>query len=448
MSTVTPPPPATPAPPGPSPAATAAASVGAPASGDRVPSWSTATTPGWYRVQAVLVVAVLTLLAVIGVVAAIVLRSSTGTVRDEVAPSLIAVQGLSAAVAEANSNATAAFLATTTGAEDRQRRVAYLEARARSAEQLEQVASLIGDDPEGHRDLQDVAVALTDYSGTIEASRTAALAGDDAAVDDLRAALDLTGTEVAASVAAVTAAGQDAFDERSAAGRLWTIGAVLVGLAALALLGWIQFRMVALTNRLVNPGLAAATLLVAATVVWTLAGSGARGSALANADDGGYQAIVTTSRLQAAANEVQTGLSLRLLGDRDRAGISEPLDRLVADAEILAAGADSTREEAAAQALQVRLDRYRAATVTITDLADRGATDEAVAAFQGEGLSTFNGLNTSIEAVLSDNRRQFTDGVDGAADAVRWLPFVAVALPALAALAAVAGIQRRLGEYS
>ncbi|MEL7155803.1 MAG: hypothetical protein AAFN30_04305 [Actinomycetota bacterium] len=437
-----------PAPPGPTALGAQAApqTVAAPAGGATT-AWDVRSSPGWYRVFGAIAVASTLALAVLSTTGTFLMRESTRSIQSNTAPSLIAVQGLSASVAEANSNATAAFLATTTGEEDRQRRVAYLDALRRSAEQTEEVAGLIDDDEARHRDLKDVAVALTSYSGSIEAARAAALDGRSGAVGELRTALDLTGSNVADSVARVTEANQARFDEQSGAGTLFTFGGLVAAAAVLALLVFMQVRTFRMSNRFLNLGLLFASAMILATLVTVASGLLSRQSALANASDGGYDAIAATSRLQSSANDVQTELSLRLLGGSEGTDLEGPLAQLTADAELIESIADSDRERAAAQALGVRLERYQSTTATILGLADRGDTESAVETFRGSGFSAFNGLNTSIESVLSDNRAQFDDGVEGAAGAADLLPLLTVVLPLLAAVGIVLGIQRRLRDY-
>lgn len=409
--------------------------------------WSTGNSMGWYRLNAVIAVIAIAATAIVATTGAFLMRTATVSIQDNTAPSLIAVQGLSASVAEANSNATAAFLSAAEGEEDRQRRVAYLDALRRSAEETEEVAGLIDDDEDRHRDLKDVAVALTSYSGSIEAARAAVLNGDPQAVDDLSTALDLTGSDVADSVARVTDANQERFDNQLTSGLLLTLAGLLLAVVTLFLLLWMQRRMFALSNRLLNPGMVLATLLVLLTVVALTVSFLARQSALVNASDGGYDTIAATSRLQASANDVQTALSLRLLGSTDDVDVEGPFDTLSVDAALIRTLADSDRERAAAEALEVRLSRYESATTDILFLAEQGDTAAAIEAFRGSGFSTFNGLNTSIESVLSDNRAQFTDGVDGAAGAVNLLPLLTLVLPVLAAIGVVFGVQRRLRDY-
>ena len=65
----------------------------------------------------------------------------------------------------------------------------------------------------------------------------------------------------------------------------------------------------------------------------------------------------------------------------------------------------------------------------------------------GPGNADFNGFNTSVESVLSDNRTQFLDGVASARDRLNLLRIIGIALPALAAALTFLGFQRRIAEY-
>lgn len=392
-------------------------------------------------------VAILVAFAAVGAFAAFVVSASGRTVEDNVAPSLIAVQGLSSSVAEANANATAAFLSASSGPEDRQRRVAYQASIERSARQAEELASLIGDDQQDQTRLQDVAAALVTYSGLIESSRTAQQNGSTTAVDELRSAIDLTAGEVSTSIDAVTVANQNTFDDEVTAARLPFVATGALGMAALAFLLWLQVRISQRSRRTINLGLAFATIMVVAALGVVASSYQARQSTLERSADGGYDTIAATSRLQTAAYDVQTRLSLALLGTTVDGDVQASLDQLVAESEQIRAAADSDRERAAADALQVRLDRYQASAIAIADLAAVGRRAEADVAFRGTGLSDFNGLNMAIEGVLSDNRTQFTDGVGEASDATRLLPYLMLGLPLLAVIGSVIGVQRRLRDY-
>ena len=428
--------------------------------------WDLATTPGWYRTMAALCLVLTAAFGATATVAGAVVRGSSATVETSTAPTLIAVQDLLAAVAEADAAATAVHLSATTGDEDRARRNLYLAALARAADQVEEVARLVGGDEASHDALSSIAVDLTTYSGLVEAARTATDSGDDGDGDQsLQEALEVSQGDIGDAVGTVTSAGRARFDAERDVGRLWQLAAVLTGLPALAALLWLQAGSFRRSNRVLSLPLVAATALVVAALALLVTGVGARSAALDNAGSGGYDAITATSAGQSAVFALQSELSLRLLGvERDEPGgdgadgstngrtggevdvdaLLIEIDGRVAD---VAAGADSPREEAAAAELDLRWDRYRTAAGDIVALIDAGDLEAAVEKFQGDGLTTFNGVNTSLESVLADNRSQFTDGVSGAADAVGLLPLLTAALAALAGAAVLIGTQQRLEDY-
>ena len=425
-----------------------------------VSAWSTATSPGWYRVWAAISVALIATFASLAATGSLLARGASATIESNTAPSLIAVQDLFASVAEANAAATVVFLSGTSGEEDRGRRNLYLDAVGRSAEQTAQVAGLIGDDERSHEALAGIASSLTFYSGGIEASRLANQQGLDGADDQLRDALNLAQTGISDSVATVTERSQDRLDRQTGSGRIVLAAAGVAGVGAVVALAKLQSGAFRRSNRVLSVPLVLATGLVVATLVGVGSGLVTRSAALRNARAGGYDSIAATSRLQSSVLELQSDLGLRLLagtdaddgtgaGDRTEAGDST--DGLLAaiddDVAAIDAGADSERERAVAAELAIRWDRYRAAAESIVSLADTGDTTGAAAELRGAGLSTFNGVNTTIESVLSDNRSQFSSGVAEAAAADRYLPIYSVALPVLAALAAVYGVLRRLGDY-
>jgi phage host-nuclease inhibitor protein Gam len=381
------------------------------------------------------------------------MRSASSAAAGNTAPALIGVQDLFASVAEANTAATAAFLATSaTGTEDRINRNLYQDAIRRASEQAEEVSAIIGSDDDAHRALKDINVALNTYSGQIEAARIANINGLPEADEQLRRALRLVQDDVGTSVATVTERGRSKLAEERTTGRFLTWIAIGLGVVTLAALLRVQVALLARTNRIVNPLLVVATMLIATVVGYLVVGPAVRAQSLDSASTGGYDAIATTSAIQTAAFELQSQLSLKILEGAD--DDLEPLyDEVAANIARLEAGADSDREEAAARALQIRWERYETAARGIEARAEAGPAtqsgtrDQAVELFQGDGLSAFNGLNTAVESALSDNRSQFLTGVARASDAVSTTPYLTIILPVLAALAIMLAIQRRLGEY-
>jgi hypothetical protein len=412
--------------------------------------WSTSSSPGWYRVWAAISVALLATFAVLAAVGSLLARGASSTIESSTAPSLIAVQDLFACVAEAYAAATVVFLSGSTGNEDRVRRNLYLDARQRSAQQTERVAGLVGDDPEVHEALSVIAASLTTYSGQIEASRLANQADLPGAEDQLRDALDLARTDISTSVTTVTGRSQDRLDRQRSDGRIVVGAAVVVGVIATVVLVQLQLGAFRRSNRLLSLPLMLATGLTVVTLLLLTGGLVTRSTALRNATRGGYDSIATTSQLQSSVFELQSRLGLLLLdagGGGTGSELSELLATIDGDVDAISGGADSERERAAADELRVRWDRYRLAATEIVSLATAGDTGAAVTELRGQGLSSFNGVNTTIESVLSDNREQFANGVAEAAGADRWLPVYSIVLPVLSVIGVLYGVLRRLGDY-
>lgn len=412
-----------------------------------VPTDDQRSTPAFLRQWNVILLVLVAAFAVVGSIAALVTRSASERTADNTAPALIGVQDLFASVAEANTAATAAFLTVSaTGEDDRVNRNLYQDAIRRAAGQTEEVSAIIGPDETAHDALKRIGVALNTYSGQIEAARVANRNDLPNADAELRDGLIVVRDDIGAAVQTVTDQGQRQLDEERGTGRLLAIVAVALGVVTLVALVRLQLGLLQRTNRIINPLLVLATVLIAVVVGYLTVGPLARDRALSEASSGGYDAIATTSQIQTAAFDLQAQLSLKIL-DGGGADLGASFDEVSNRIERLIVGADSAREEAAAETLRIRWERYEVSAREIEAAVDRGAVDEAVTGFQGEGLSSFNGLNTAVESVLSDNRSQFSSGVERAASAVGTTPFLTVILPVLAALAILLAIQRRLGEY-
>ncbi len=443
-----------PAPPGHSGSASPAGPGGRPtgqaAAGQHPPGrWSRDSSPGWYRTWAVITAAVLGLLCAVGALAAARSASGAGTIRNEAGPALLGVQDLFASESEANAAATAVVLTGADGAEDRARLNLYTDAVDRSAAQTVALAALVGDDQQSQTALRRTGTALTTYAADVEAARRENALGGSNASADLQAALNLASTDMTQAVTTVTTESQSRFGDLRSQGNLLlglTAGAAVVALAGLA---WLQRGTLARSNRILNLPMVVATALVVIDLGAVAVAGLNRSSALNRADTDGYQAVRVTSDLQSQAFQLQSDLSLRLLtgAAADTASQSRLTQLVQQNLDNLSRQADTEREAAAVNELRTRWDRYQQATTALPAQASGSQRTAAIDQFEGPVLSTFNGFNTTIESVLLDNRTQFTDGVNRAAGAVGWLPWVAALLPLLAAAAMVAGVQQRLGDY-
>ena len=434
----------------------------------RLRAWArraASSTPGRFRLWSLAVAGALLVLALVGSLAAGALTESTDRIRSNAGPVLVAVQRVTASLAEADAAATAAFLSGQQ--EDPEQRRLYEQALARAVQQTEEVSSLIGDDDAAHADLQEMSVLVNRYAGLVEAARAANLAGLPGADRYLLDALDLLAGDISERVADLTAASEARLeaDERDRAQGV--IVALVVGALVLLLLVVAQVVLAGRTRRVVNPPLALATVLVIATLGWTAAATARSEDRLDVGRRDGYQSIALTAQIARAAYGARSDETVALISDdrarRERAAEGYlrlqpiPLDAGIVDTlrsggELFGEGlfldaarrADTPRERAAVAELLIRWDRY---ADTVLQMRGAPSPEAARAIAVAGGSSTFNGFNFTLESVLGDNRAQFLDAIDGSADALRGLTLLCLLLPLLAAASTLLGYQLRINEY-
>lgn len=423
------------------------------------------STPAQYRLASIVCAVALAVAALVGFLAARTLSDATDRARNNTGPVLVATQDVFASIAEADAASAAVFLSGTDT--DREQRRLYEVALERATAQLEEVSRLVGDDDADHDIIKAIASDLTVYAGQVEAARLANVEGIDGATARLTDAIATVQDGVVPQVQRITATAQERLDGDVRSGRIATVIALLALLIAGAVLVVAQLWLSRKTKRILNLPLVGATALVAVAVLWLLVGWVRQQSDLSTAQEDGYDSIALTADIQTTAFRYKTLESLGVLapgagGEQDelaallaaddigtaavdaaRAGTSVEAG-LLFDA---ARAADSTRERAAAAEMLTRWQRYLDTSRIIRGAIDRNDRLEAVATAIGPGNADFNGFNTSVESVLSDNRTQFADGLANADDRLRLLVPGMILLPLLAAVLALWGWQIRIAEY-
>ncbi|MCP3936141.1 MAG: hypothetical protein GY708_12300 [Actinomycetia bacterium] len=372
------------------------------------------------------------------------LVSSTRRIERNSGPVLVATQDVLASVAEADAASTSVFLAGQN--EDRAQRLLYEESLSRSVSQVEEVARLIGDDEEAHTALKSVASELVVYSGQVESARSASIAGSADADGLLTVSLATVRDRIFPEIdqIAVRADAQVDDDTRGLTSTVVAVAAALVSaLVLLAANRSVRRR----TNRLVNLGLVGGAVLFVGLAVWVAAASSARSVELDRARSGGFEAIASTARIQQAGFSYKTAEAVSIVegrSDPELANHASIVETLLSEAAGLA---DSDREDAAVVELSIRWQRYLATSQQVATLLDSDSVVEARSYAAADGNSAFNGFNTAVESVLSDNRSQFADGVDSARGALSYLRVASIVFAVIAALGAWFGLQTRIDEY-
>ncbi|HEV8297378.1 MAG TPA: hypothetical protein VGQ20_08775 [Acidimicrobiales bacterium] len=427
-------------------------------------------TPKRYRALSVVSGVALVLVVLVALALTGALERRTDRLRERTGPVLVATQQLFSSLAEADAAATAVQLSGAT--EDREQRRFYEQALERSTQQVERVASLIGDDPDAHQALQGIAAKLTQYAGIVESARTQNRAGSSAANATLTSALDLMRTGIAADVASLTTISEQRLDDDYERPVLRLTLTVVVLAASLAALFALQRFMTQRSRRILNAPTLIGTLAVVVLLVWlVLAERGQRHDLHAAADDG-YRSIALTSRIQGVAYRAKAEESLALLGttvgsdafdsfrasartlavagvtvsdvEQVRDGRSISGNGLLFDAARLA---DSARERYAAGEMLVRWQRYQDTNATIRTAVARGDRDAARLTATTTGNQAFNGFNLSVESAVQDNTVQFEQSLKSAGHRLRFLRAGGVLLPLAALLLMLWGTQMRIGEY-
>lgn len=379
------------------------------------------------------------------------MESTSSRIENNTGPVLISTQGLVASLAEADAANTAVFLSGIDGGdEDVSQRRLYESAIARAPQQIEDISAGIGDDTATHDALKDVAQQLVEYAGVVEQARLSNTNGLAGADDLLSASLELTGGSNGMLVNAdeVTERTQQQFNDDLSAGRILLTLALVSLVLSLALLFVAQMRLRYLTKRLINFGLAAATLAVVSLTIWLLLAGFGRTIDLDTARDEGFGDIALSAQLQTAAFDYKTRETGAIIRERGEE-LPDPavLDEIDATFAQLVAASDSDRESALITELSTRWERYLQISGVISARVAQGNFDEARDEVGGEGNQTFNGFNTTLEALNLTNQEQFNASVASAAARLRWLSFATILLPLFAAAFAWLGYRPRINEY-
>jgi len=360
---------------------------------------------------------------------------------------LIATQQVRASFAEADTAATSVHLAGADG--NREQRRLYEQAVDRATSSLEDVARLVGDDEPSHEALQDVAARTTEYAGLIEAARLASVQDLDGADQTLSEASEINRTEISRDVQAVADRARARFDEQT--GSTWYIAAIVSLLVALLVLLFMQFRLHRQFHRTINVPMALATIVLLVLTFMSYRAFVGQQRAFNQAENDAFDAISVSEDIQ------QIAYRHRAVGTASVLGGSEASEELLslrvqleADGGLLPLArteASSIREQAAADEVTARWERYVAESDRMQDALVGGDIELAEEITQGSANAAFNGFNTTVEAALLDNREQFLGELQTASDALNWLRGTILVGTLLAALLTWWGFGLRIGEY-
>jgi hypothetical protein len=304
---------------------------------------------------------------------------------------------------------------------------------ARATQRLTHAASLL---PPGERDaalIERMASLLPRYTAQVQEANTLRAEGlpvqDSRAREILTDASDLMRTTILPAADALRRGQDAALTENYRLASEFPTIVLLVGVATLLGVGYAGFRELRRTNRILNPGLAVAGLLLVAVLAWWSIATAAASDRLDAAR--GHNAVATAldeariTALQARASE----------SGGDSREFVYRLEAVTGPAGLL----DTAAGQATDEVTRAGIAGIRAAATDWRLAVGNPDPDASRTAFDRLGAALADVIGTERTALAGDVR-----GADAALGGTAGVPAV---LAVLAAAAAAFGIGRRLEEY-
>jgi hypothetical protein len=243
-----------------------------------------------------------------------------------------------------------------------------------------------------------------------------------------------------------------AYDRRSAT-QVWAVTlAAVLGAALLILLLALQVWLARRFRRVLNPGLAAATVLTVALVIPALAVLTAQGSRLASARDESLRPFLALSAARAISYDAAADTSRYLISDN----LARYDDDFEHKAQTLAAGWPSVAggpDVSPFRADQVvgRWKAYQQDHQKIVGLAAAGHDDEAVGALtgirRGDASFDFSYFDAAVGEIAADRKAAFDQAMRDSSALLRGWALIPPAAMGLVILLVPLSVRRRFEEY-
>lgn len=383
-------------------------------------------------------------------------KSHVASVRTSSGPLTVTAQSLYRSLSDADATAAAAFLSA--GADPPALRQRYLDDIASAGSSLAQISS--GTAGSGAA-LNTLATQLPVYTGLIETARANNRLGYPVGSAYLREASSLMRATLLPAANDVYLAQTQRLKRDHNGGDGYPYVSVVLGVVVLAGLVIAQRYVSRRTRRLVNPGLAAATLLVLAALIYQNAAWVNLHSHLhsAEANGSGQVELLAQARiaaLQARADEALT-LVARGSGGAFEQDFTTTMHRLVGvdgNGGLLATAASEATDPAVREDVDVAVANVHAWQQVHTTLRahdDSGKYTAAVSEAIGTAPADASSRFAAIDGVLGDGIRvtdaTFSDEATAAAGAAEAVGIVVIILTLLTLAGVAIGVQRRIAEY-
>jgi len=410
------------------------------------------STPDLYRLVAAGLIVLGLAAGTAGLVTVLHRSAMIDDVRQVSGPLGEDAQELYRSLADADATAANAFLLTESDATRRR----YLDDIARASAAIT-VATRAAGDTDARR-LRDLAAQLSVYTGLIETARSYDRVGLPIGGAYLREASALMRTTLlpAAEDLFASANARLTGTQREATGFPWSVAVfALISLLALLTAQLLVYRR---TNRMINPGLAAAGFLAVVALAWSVAALGLSAGEVETGRRDGSAAAVLLTDARRAAIQARSDEALVLIARGGGAAYETDLGKLVEsltgaggllDRASAAAPADADRAaltEARGQA--VKWSELHAAVKKSNDDGDwENAVLLATTPKPDFGTEVFGKLDAALTNALRMADARIDRQAERAGNALTGLAFGLVLLTAGQVAAVLLGFRPRLREY-
>jgi hypothetical protein len=415
------------------------------------------TTPGLLRAASVVLVVGLLALGVVAATSASARGDAARAVGFESAPELVAAQNLYVALSDADTTASTIFL--TPGRETPELRQRYLDDLGKAGRDLAAVSGDADTAPAVRRAVATITEQLSVYVGRIDTARANIQQGYVVGAAYQRDGSRLMREQILPAATTLYRHAARGLDDNYRAGTSTNeiVFVVVAGVLVLLLLLGVQLFVTHRTNRVVNVGLAGASILVIVMLVWTVTRFASEQDALVRAQRNGSDqmqvlsaARFLTLRAQSDDNlaHVERSAGDTYLEDFDtfsaRLGGQDGTGGLLGEARTIAR---RTGSQDNIRRLGAQFATFRAEHDEVLSLDDQARYDEAVTRL----LSTEAAASGALDDGLTRQITQARQRLDGAAGHARGgFDALAIAIPLLIVLAGVLvliGLERRIAEY-
>jgi hypothetical protein len=406
-----------------------------------------ATTPGRLALATTVAVVACLLLGVTGFLAG---NGQSAALRDAQrdAAQLVGTQELRNDLVSADATATNAFLVG--GLEPTEARARYETSLSEAAQAVPSLAATARGDGEA-ADLAAVSDSVQRYAGLVESARANNRQGFPVGAAYLDQASSALRDEVLPTIDEVAVSTSERVDADMGSVSL-AQALLLFVLLALVALGAVQLWLARRTHRVLNTGLAAASVaLLVGGVVASAAVLGGNGVARSVAS-GPYAATVATSEALSLATDAKSMESFTLIKRGSGGEFEESYQASVAGArDLLGEAEDATAGGSASTDTLSLLDAWDEKHTEIRALDDGNDWEAAVTAATsraddsaGAAFAAFSDrAHNEVEATSKDA----VDRLGSAATTAQVAAWIALVLGVAGAVAAAAGMNVRLKEY-